>query len=200
MENSVPVDVTYVVQMRNAKLTHKLTQALQSYWELVLCPKAIGSEIFDLKCLLGDCQSCGPAKKLPICPMEDSDSVQVKVKIFEDIQIGQTETSKKKKRKVLSHKEMSSRKLLDLFRGHLSKFIKHNWVYRWQAEQFKECLRIFPDDMVVLVVDFAENYTSKEQNEIQSMHWFSSQVYNICPHHVCANCRECPQVLSLLYF
>ena len=136
--------------------------SLTKLWEIVLCPKLIGSELFGLKCLLGNCQSCGPAKKLPICPIEDSDSVQVKVKIFEDIQIGQTETGKKKKRKVLSHKEMSSKELLDLFRGHLSNFIKHNWVYRWQSEQFKECLRIFPDDMVVSVVNFAENYTFKE--------------------------------------
>lgn len=150
--------------------------SLTRLWESVLCPKPIGSELFGLKCLLGNCKSCGPAKKLPICPIEDSDSVQVKVKIFEDIQTGQTETGTKKKRKVLSLKEMSSKELLDLFRGHLSKFIKHNWVYRWQSEQFKECLRIFPDDVVVSVVDFAENYTFKEQNEIQSMHWFSSQV------------------------
>ena len=34
----------------------------------------------------------------------------------------------------------------------------------------------FPDDVVVSVVDFAENYAFKEQNEVQSMHWYSSQV------------------------
>ena len=71
---------------------------------------------------------------------------------------------------------MQCRELLVLFRDHLKKFIKHNFVYRWQAEQFKECLLRFPEDVVISVVDFAENYTFKEQDEVQSMHWFSSQV------------------------
>ena len=30
--------------------------------------------------------------------------------------------------------------------------------------------------MVVSVIDFAENYSFKEKNEIQSMHWYPSQV------------------------
>ena len=34
----------------------------------------------------------------------------------------------------------------------------------------------FPNDVVVSVIDFAENYSFKMQNEIQSMHWWSTQV------------------------
>ena len=151
--------------------------SLTKLWESVLCSKASGSGFFALKCLMGKCSSCGPSKKLPICPIEDSNRARmVTVKIFEDLEVGETDTGKKKKRKVLSHKEMQCGQLLVLFREHLSKFIKHNFVYRWQAEQFKECLHTFPEDVVVSVVDFAENYTFKEQDEIQSMHWFSSQV------------------------
>ena len=30
--------------------------------------------------------------------------------------------------------------------------------------------------MVVSVVKFAKNYTFKEQNEVQTMHWYSDQV------------------------
>ena len=111
------------------------------------------------------------------------------VKIFKDIQVRETDSGKKKKRKVLSHKEMQPRELIDLFRDHLQKFIKHNFIYRWQAEQFKECLHVFPDDVVVSVVDFAENYTFKEQNEIQYALVFLPG-YNICPHHICADCKK----------
>ena len=82
-----------------------------------------------------------------------------------------------KKINFLSHKEMQPKELFDLFRDHfLQNFIKHNFVYKWQAEQFKECLRVFPEDVVDSIVDFAENYTFKEQNEILSMHWFSCQL------------------------
>ena len=34
----------------------------------------------------------------------------------------------------------------------------------------------FPNDVVALVVAFVENYTFKQQNEIQSMHWCAVQV------------------------
>ena len=65
---------------------------------------------------------------------------------------------------------------MSLFVVSLGKFIKHNFIYSWQAHQFKNCISDFPNDVVVSVVDFAENYTFKQQNEIQSMHWCSVQV------------------------
>ena len=58
----------------------------------------------------------------------------------------------------------------------MRKFIHHNFIYRWKAEQIKECILQFPEDVVVSVVDFAENYTFKEQNEVQTMHWYFDQV------------------------
>ena len=67
-------------------------------------------------------------------------------------------------------------KFIQLVKTKLKIFITHNYVARWQGQQFKDCLLRFPDDVVVSVVDFAENYAFKEQNEVQSMHWYSSQV------------------------
>ena len=59
---------------------------------------------------MGGCPSCGPLKKLLICPLEESSTIHtIKVKIFEDIQVGDIDAGKKKKRKVLSHKEMQLR-------------------------------------------------------------------------------------------
>ena len=34
---------------------------------------------------------------------------------------------------------------------------------------------MFPTNTIVFVVDFAENYSFKEQNEIHSMHWYTKQ-------------------------
>ena len=130
--------------------------SLTKLWELVLCLKPGNAEFFALTCLMGGCKSCGPSKKLSTCPMEESSTqCTIKVKIFEDIQVGETDSGKKKKRKVLSHKEMQPGELIDLFRDHLQKFIKHNFIYRWQVEQFKECLHVFLDDVAVSIVDFA---------------------------------------------
>jgi len=33
-----------------------------------------------------------------------------------------------------------------------------------------ECLKHFPIDTIVLIIDFAENYNFEVQNEMQSMH------------------------------
>ena len=62
---------------------------------------------------------------------------------------------------------MKSATFILLFSDHLKSFVKHNFVFRWQAQQFKDCLLKFPSDVVVFVtVDFAENYSFKVQNEI----------------------------------
>ena len=90
--------------------------SLTNLWESVLCLKPSNAEFFALKCLMGGCKSCGPSKKLSTCPMEESSTQRtIKVKIFEDIQVGETDFGKKKKRKVLSYKEMQPGELIHLF-------------------------------------------------------------------------------------
>jgi hypothetical protein len=42
-------------------------------------------------------------------------------------------------------------------------------------------LKAFSNQSVVSIVDFAENYSSDIQNEVQSMHWYSYQI-NILVH------------------
>jgi hypothetical protein len=55
-------------------------------------------------------------------------------------------------------------------------FVHQNFVSRWQDQQFKECLKHFPSDTIISMIDFAENYSFEIQNEMQSMHWHSYQV------------------------
>ena len=73
------------------------------------------------------------------------------------------------------YKEALAKDIIQGFLQHLNVFIPHNFQSYWQNSQFKECLKNFPDDVVMSVVDFAENYTFKVQNEIQSMHWYNDQ-------------------------
>ena len=71
---------------------------------------------------------------------------------------------------------MKSAAFLSLFSAHLTRFIRHNFLFCWQAKQFKDCLLKFPSNVVVSVGDFVENYSFTPQNKIQSMHWWSTQV------------------------
>jgi hypothetical protein len=52
----------------------------------------------------------------------------------------------------------------------------HNFVSLWQNQQFKQSLKYFPNDTMVFVIDFVENYSFEVQNEMQSIHWHSYQV------------------------
>ena len=114
-------------------------------------------------------------RKLVWCPKESmGGSSLVSVKLFQDVET--MYEGRLRKRKDLLKIDIPAMDLVEKCRVKFQKFIKHNFVYQWQATQFKNCVTEFPSDVIVSVVDFAENYTFKEQNEIQSMHWWSNQV------------------------
>ena len=109
------------------------------------------------------CQDCGPSR-LRWCPKEFSSEILVHIKLFETVDT--TFKEKVCKRKDLIRKSLKPRDLAYLFSVSPGKFIKHNFIYSWQAHQFKTFIFDFPNEVVVSVVDFIENYTFKEQNEI----------------------------------
>ena len=142
-------------------------------WESCICTKDEGDMFHKHTCLMGQCKNCG-VKKLCLCPREQEAMTKtVPLQVFEDIQV-QTKHGLSK-RKVLSLKQVALSELTNRIKGHIRTFIKHNFTYRWQAHQYRECLKVFPSDTIISVVDFAENYSFKEQNEIQSMHWHTDQ-------------------------
>lgn len=143
-------------------------------WEVCVCAKNEGSTFHKYKCLMGKCNRCG-VKNISFCPCEKQETTKtVVVQFFEDIEV-QKKHGGTGRRKVLSIKHMVISEFTKLLQAKTKFFIKHNFTYKWQANQYTECLKVFPSDTIVCVVDFAENYSFKEQNEIQSMHWHSDQ-------------------------
>ena len=137
----------------------------------MLCPKPIDAT-FKLKaCLIGQCNECG-LHKLELCPKEvQTNAFQVTVKMFEEVRYAKNdEEAGTKTHKDVVTKQMGCKDFISFLKGHLKTFIHHNYTARWQAQQFKDCIAKFPIDVVVSVIDFAENYTFKEKNKIQSMH------------------------------
>ena len=60
-------------------------------------------------------------------------------------------------------------------------YARHIHRARWLYLQFKLCKDTFPLDTIVLVVDFAKNYTLKPQNEVQE-NYYTSQYVSIFFH------------------
>ena len=56
-------------------------------------------------------------------------------------------------------------------------------MVRWQDEQFRICRDTFPIETILLVVDFAENYTLQPQNEIQSQYYQWLNLHKITPYN-----------------
>ena len=82
---------------------------------------------------MGLCQDCR-THRFRWCPKELSSEIGISVKLFE---------GKVCKRKDLVRKLLKPRELASLFVVSLGKFIKHNFIYSWQAYQFKTCISIF---------------------------------------------------------
>lgn len=82
--------------------------------------------------------------------------------------------------------------LLALFIHQLSGMSKHQFHFRWQAMQFDECKKQLQDGDVLMVMDFAQNYTHHRQDEIQGAFWSRNQstlhpivTYYPCPEEGC---------------
>lgn len=175
-----------------ATCTHTSINTLS---EMVLCPKPDESAFHKLSCLKGECHQCG-SQRLMLCPREKSEnSIQISVKVFEDVASTHQEGSKHKD---LLVKQMGCKDFTSFLETHLTTYIKHNFIAKWQSQQFKDCIQRFPKDVVVSVIDFAENFSFKEQNEIQSMHWYSSQVTILV--HINYVRDEADKVLKNIHF
>ena len=55
---------------------------------------------------------------------------------------------------------------MDRFKNLIQPYIRHAFFAKWQAQQFQTFRDNFPLGMIVLVVDFVENYSFGHQKAI----------------------------------
>ena len=58
----------------------------------------------------------------------------------------------------------------------IAEFVLHNHIALWQDKQFKKSIDDLRLGEVMSLIDFAENYSFKTQNEVQCEHWYSFQL------------------------
>jgi hypothetical protein len=96
------------------------------------------------------------------------------------------------KKLTLVYKTTTSDEFIDYLKPKLQHFVKHNFVAWWENKQFKHSIKSFPTNKVVSIVDFAKNYTFEVQNEVQSMHWHSYQIFILVHISFCHNLTQYP--------
>jgi hypothetical protein len=81
-----------------------------------------------------------------------------------------TKKGEEKKTLKLIYKSTNSNELMQCLKPKLQYFVCHNFVARWQDQQFRNCLETFPNDIIILIIDFVENYNFEIQTKIQFVH------------------------------
>ena len=88
----------------------------------------------------------------------------------------ETKLGKETKRLEYVEEELPVLTLLDRFKKLIQPYIHHAFFTKWQAQEFQTLRDNFPLGTIVSIVDFAENYSSVHQKEIQSDYYFNKQV------------------------
>ena len=156
---------------------HATFTGVTALCETVLYPKDDNKEYHNLECIRGSCEIC-KVSKLKVCSQELSMSSDALVswRRFEMVFVGRGDDGSDRHALRLEHKMTPPVYLVTALKASLEKILTHNFEAKWQDHQFKACMDNLSPDAVVSVIDFAENYSFKWKNEVQSQHWFSFQV------------------------
>jgi hypothetical protein len=109
--------------------------------------------------------------KLPFCSKElngiDECPIQCRQYALEETI---SKNGKPLEKLTMVYKNTSLDEFIKYLKPKLQLFGRHNFMPRWQNKHFKTCVKSFPTNYIVFIVDFAENYSFQVQNEVQSMH------------------------------
>ena len=126
-------------------------------------------------CMLGKCKKCLSLGKQWIddeMKKADIDEPTVWYQWERTMQI-LSGKGKKSKRKITKMQKVCKEGAVDdvfmALEEKLPQFLEHVFVKRKQAKYFEERIQTLPSNVAALQVDFAENYTCKYQDEIQSV-------------------------------
>jgi hypothetical protein len=178
MAKTVTAGATYVMggALGNCKVDCTHFGGLTDLWMSILC-SITKDGWYKLDCLMEKYDDCSQ-DMLMTCLMELShnSNKMVQWNCYQKVVVGKTKGGRDYKVLRLQYKLTPARQYLQYMRPQLTRFITHNFIAQWQAEQYRVCLAIFSLASILSVVDFAEDYSFAEWNKIQGMHFSSVQV------------------------
>lgn len=133
-----------------------------------LCPKNQGQDFHNLDCIERNCPQCG-VQKFKLSENElscDELAPDVEWMCYEYVKFKFKNTEKKKL--CLVKKKTKPGSMFKYFYDILSNFSSHVFRSKWQSVQLQYLKENLPQNHVICIHDFSENYACKEQVEIQS--------------------------------
>lgn len=117
---------------------------------------------FSFKCELGECPACPTVRALTLTDLGIPEDKEMLYATWE--------------KGDLVKKEPTPSAFLEHLQRCLKKWISHNYIRRIQGEAISREKKSVQKASVLLHLDFAENWTVKLPDEIQSHHWSKSEV------------------------
>jgi hypothetical protein len=134
-------------------------------WEAIESCKGEYEKWHKCNCLFGDYPSCG-VHKLSLCleGIIGSHFNVIQWDLFA-LETTMAKNGQPLKKLTLVYKSTTSYEFIQYLQPKLQPFVKHNFVARWEDKHFKQCIKSFPTNTVVFVVEFAKKYSFKVENE-----------------------------------
>ena len=134
-----------------------------------------------LECVQRKCEECGVNKGLKDVITLLQDQISKDIHIVEwgkwkSMKITNKKTTEIQSKKVLVKHSTQLSELEQELQKQIEELSNHLFEARWQYTQFTKLKENLPDKVLLMVLDFADNYSTKHQDELQSAHWAPNQI------------------------
>ncbi|KAJ8042545.1 hypothetical protein HOLleu_13627 [Holothuria leucospilota] len=184
------------VKAINTHLVAKQLSPIKDTYEfsaLTMCPKPDDSKFHKPECLKRTCTDCGVHQLDGKFAALRDNGMAVHWKRWELVkQVVKGETCKSVKKRALLFKSGSMEELLGELMEEADPFPAHLFTKDWQNAQLQVLRSNLPQKSVLGILDFAENYTCKHQDEAQTAYWTheSATVHPIVTYYRCPTCND----------
>ncbi len=154
--------------------TYPELNSTQELVQMTLCEKQ--GRFHKIECLTRNCTQCGIVKlKLTNQEMDFSEDVKVKWQKYGYVDVGEKEDGSKIRKLTLLEMETSPGELFSYLKDLLKDFPYHDFIAKWQREQFDHIKQCLPLGHILALHDYSENYQCCYQNEVQSLYFAKSE-------------------------
>ena len=151
-----------------------------------------------LSCILHTCKKCGTdALKNSILQNNAAKIEDQRKRFLVKLWVTKTENKEGVSQSFLDWKfeRCNYVEHIDLLMEHMITMSEHTFMASWNYCQYKQTRKNILVGDVIFVLDFAQNYLCKHQNEVQGLHWRHKQV-TLMPTVVHYKCSKCQQLVT----
>ncbi|XP_053398110.1 uncharacterized protein LOC123564904 [Mercenaria mercenaria] len=187
---------------------YELWNTLDDIVQETLCPTiGVGDneeQLHKIECLNRTCRECG-VHTLKLSALELSDSDTFMWKKYENIDTGKKDRRGKEIKKLRMVSTNTTRsEFWSHFKDILHTFPLHQFQAIWQKEQLKQITSNLPNNEIVMIHDYAEDFTCELQDEIQSEYFGRNEialhVTILYRHKTCHDCLSDNDIIKEYIF